>query len=332
MWKNNYFAAYIRAKRDMEVLFFGILALEAVIYSLYGLPWGPSFYTMILSAALFFLIWGLGYASYRKKCIRLIQMQEKEEIESNYFPKTTDKMELLYQELLRKRERAWSIHHAVEQEKRKQEDAYYTKWSHQIKTPVSVLRLLLQEEDPDTETMRHELFQIEQYIAMALDYQKLEKGVKDLSLGHFRAADLVKQAIRNLSEIFIHKKISIQIGEDLDFTILTDEKWFVFMLEQILTNAVKYTKKGYVSVCRQGEGEIVIMDTGIGILPEDLPRVFEWGYTGYNGRLDKRSTGIGLSLVKSAADLLGHPVKIESEPGIGTKGCIDTRRPKLNTG
>ena len=80
MWKNNYFAAYIRAKRDMEVLFFGILALEAVIYSLYGLPWGPSFYTMILSAALFFLIWGLGYASYRKKCIRLIQMQEKEEI------------------------------------------------------------------------------------------------------------------------------------------------------------------------------------------------------------------------------------------------------------
>ena len=162
--------------------------------------------------------------------------------------------------------------------------------------------------------------------------QKLEKGVKDLSLGHFRAADLVKQAIRNLSELFIHKKISIQIGEDLDFTILTDEKWFVFMLEQILTNAVKYTKKGYVSVCRQGEGEIVIMDTGIGILPEDLPRVFEWGYTGYNGRLDKRSTGIGLSLVKSAADLLGHPVKIESEPGKGTKVCIDTRRPKLNTG
>ncbi len=144
---------------------------------------------MILSAALFFLIWGLGYAFYRKKCIRLIQMQEKEEIESNYFPKTTDKMELLYQELLRKREkRRVSVHHAVEQEKKKaKEDAYYTKWSHQIKTPVSVLRLLLQEEDPDTETMRHELFQIEQYIAMALDYQKLEKGVKDLSLGHFRA-------------------------------------------------------------------------------------------------------------------------------------------------
>ena len=112
-------------------------------------------------------------------------MQEKEEIESNYFPKTTDKMELLYQELLTKRERAWSIHHAVEQEKRKQEDAYYTKWSHQIKTPVSVLRLLLQEEDPDTETMRHELFQIEQYIAMALDYQKLGKGCERSESGTF---------------------------------------------------------------------------------------------------------------------------------------------------
>ncbi|MFR7442290.1 MAG: hypothetical protein ACLUUO_00720 [Sellimonas intestinalis] len=156
-----------------------------MIYSLYGLPWGPSFYTMILSAALFFLIWGLGYASYRKKCIRLIQMQEKEEIESNYFPKTTDKMELLYQELLRKRERAWSIHHAVEQEKRKQEDAYYTKWSHQIKTPVSVLRLLLQEEDPDTETMRHELFQIEQYIANGAGLSETGKGCERSESGTF---------------------------------------------------------------------------------------------------------------------------------------------------
>ena len=105
---------------------------------------------------------------------------------------------------------------------------------------------------------------------MALDYQKLEKGVKDLSLGHFRAADLVKQAIRNLWNFLFIRRFPFRSGEDLDFTILTDEKWFVFMLEQILTNAVKYTKKGYVSVCRQGEGEIVIMDTGIGILPEDL--------------------------------------------------------------
>ena len=79
-------------------------------------------------------------------------------------------------------------------------------------------------------------------------------------------------------------------------------------------------------------GRLSLWIPGLEFYRKDLPRVFEWGYTGYNGRLDKRSTGIGLSLVKSAADLLGHPVKIESEPGKGTKVCIDTRRPKLNTG
>lgn len=218
-----------------------------------------------------------------------------------------------------------------EQAKRKQEDAYYTRWSHQIKTPVSVMGLLLQEEEPDKEAMRHEMLQIEQYIAMALHYQKLEKGGNDLRFSHYRAGDLVKQAVRNTSELFIHKKISLQIGENLDFDVLTDEKWFVFILEQILTNAVKYTKQGGVSVFREGEGTLAVRDTGIGILPEDLPRVFEWGYTGYNGRLDKRSTGIGLSLVKSAADLLGHPVRITSEAGKGTTVRIDTKRVQLDT-
>lgn len=105
----------------------------------------------------------------------------------------------------------------------------------------------------------------------------------------------------------------------------------MFILEQILTNAVKYTKQGGVSVFREGEGTLAVRDTGIGILPEDLPRVFEWGYTGYNGRLDKRSTGIGLSLVKSAVDLLGHPVRITSEAGKGTTVRIDTKRDHLDT-
>lgn len=331
MWKNNCFVSYLHAARRTEAFFFGILILEGAVYSLYGLPWGPAVYTMLLSTAFFLLVWGAGFFAYRKKWRWMKQLEETIEMESVEFPRAWNGVEAQYQEIIRKREHFWREHESREQAKRKQEDAYYTRWSHQIKTPVSVMGLLLQEEEPDKEAMRHEMLQIEQYIAMALHYQKLEKGGNDLRFSHYRAGDLVKQAVRNTSELFIHKKISLQIGENLDFDVLTDEKWFVFILEQILTNAVKYTKQGGVSVFREGEGTLAVRDTGIGILPEDLPRVFEWGYTGYNGRLDKRSTGIGLSLVKSAADLLGHPVRITSEAGKGTTVRIDTKRVQLDT-
>lgn len=331
MWKNNCFVSYLIAMRVTEAFFFGILILEGGVYSLYGLAWGPAVYTMFLSTALFLLIWGVGYFAYKKKWIWLKRLEEIEEIESVEFPKAWNEIEARYQEMIQKREAVWQEQESREQKKRKQEDAYYTRWSHQIKTPVSVMRLLLQEDEPDREAMRHEMFQIEQYIAMALHYQKLEKSGNDLRFDHYRAGDLVKQAVGNTSELFIHKKISLQIGEDLNFDVLTDEKWFVFILEQILTNAVKYTKQGRVSIFREGESTLAVRDTGIGILPEDLPRVFEWGYTGYNGRLDKRSTGIGLSLVRSAADLLEHPVWITSETGKGTTVWIDTKRVYLDT-
>ncbi len=331
MWKKHSLVSWIYTARAWELCFLGILVLEGVVYSLYGLPWGPAVYTMLLSGALFLVIWLVGFSFYREKYVWLKRMKDTDELEDVRFPKASGGIEACYQDIIEKREETWREFRSREQTRRKQEDDYYTRWSHQIKTPVSVMRLLLQEEEPDQGAMRHEMFQIEQYIAMALQYQKLEKGGRDLRLGEYRAVDLIRQAVRNTSELFIHKKISIQISEDLDFDILTDEKWFVFILEQILTNAVKYTREGGVSIFREGESRIAVQDTGIGILPEDLPMVFEWGYTGYNGRLDKRSTGIGLSLVRSAAELLGHQVRITSTPGKGTTVHIETGRKCLDT-
>lgn len=216
MWKNNCFVSYLHAARRTEAFFFGILILEGAVYSLYGLPWGPAVYTMLLSTAFFLLVWGAGFLAYRKKWRWMKQLEETIEMESVEFPRAWNGVEAQYQEIIRKREWFWREHESREQAKRKQEDAYYTRWSHQIKTPVSVMGLLLQEEEPDKEAMRHEMLQIEQYIAMALHYQKLEKGGNDLRFSHYRAGDLVKQAVRNTSELFIHKKISLQIGEKSD--------------------------------------------------------------------------------------------------------------------
>ena len=105
--------------------------------------------------------------------------------------------------------------------------------------------------------------------------------------------------------------------------VRTDEKWLLFVIEQLLSNALKYTDSGRISVCQEAEGEeirtLVIEDTGRGITPEDIPRVFEKGYTGCNGRVNQSSTGIGLYLCKKIMTRLAHELVIESEPGVGTK-------------
>ena len=130
---------------------------------------------------------------------------------------------------------------------------------------------------------------------------------------------------RKYSQMFILKKIQL-VYTPIEMKVLTDEKWLVFVLEQILSNALKYTSTGKISVYTKGQNCLVIEDTGIGIWPEDLPRVFEKGFTGYNGRKDKKSTGIGLYLCKSVIDKLKHQIWIESEAGKGTKVYLSLQR------
>ena len=132
--------------------------------------------------------------------------------------------------------------------------------------------------------------------------------------------DIVKQAIRKYAKSFIRKKIRLNY-KDLNFNVLTDEKWLVFVVEQLLSNALKYTNEGHISIYLDDHlpNTLVIADTGIGIEQEDLPRVFEKGFTGYIGRTDKKSTGIGLYLCKQILNKLSHTITIESQVGKGTK-------------
>ena len=156
--------------------------------------------------------------------------------------------------------------------------------------------------------MKMELFKIEQYVEMALNYLRVEDISSDLVFKKHELDDMVRQVIRKYAKIFISKKIKI----DFKLTkacIVTDEKWFIFVLEQIISNALKYMK----------EKSLVIEDTGIGIPAEDLPRIFEKGFTGYNGRENKKSTGIGLYLCKNIMDKLQWNITVDSEVGSGTK-------------
>jgi len=200
---------------------------------------------------------------------------------------------------------------------------YYTLWAHQIKTPIAAMRLLLQEREGDSTELSEQLFRIEQYADMVLGYLRTESMSSDLVLKCYSLDDIVRQAVRKYARTFIRKRIPLEYSQ-LDMTVLTDEKWLLFVIEQLLSNSLKYTKAGKISIYR-GENEpmtLVISDTGIGIRPEDLPRLGERGFTGYNGRGDKKSTGIGFYLCKKILVKLSHTIRVESEVGVGTKVII----------
>lgn len=230
-------------------------------------------------------------------------------------------------------EEYWEILQDVIEKKRKELEAmgqrqqeqqdYVMLWAHQIKTPITAMNLLLQsEESVDRDALIQELREMDGYVDTMLQYVRLDSVNADLVLDCYALDTLVKPVVRYFSKTFITKRLSIHL-ENLEYPVKTDEKWMVFVLKQILSNALKYTEQGGISIYgrRETEGSVrlVIEDTGCGIAPEDLPRIFEKAFTGYNGHMEKKATGIGLFLSRKILSRLGHTISVESEEGIGTK-------------
>ena len=195
---------------------------------------------------------------------------------------------------------------------------YYTLWAHQIKTPIAASSLLVGEiEDKKVKNqLEQELFKIESYVNIVLQYLRLESFHEDLVLKKENLEDLVKEIVKKYAIFFIQKGLSLNL-HDLDRTIITDRKWFVVILEQVLSNSLKYTSQGGIEIYFQ-EDTLYIKDSGLGIQDADLLRVFERGFSGYNGRLTQQSSGLGLYLSKKIADELGHQISIASQVGQGT--------------
>ena len=209
---------------------------------------------------------------------------------------------------------------------------YYTMWAHQIKTPIFALRLLLQENPSANKEALAELFKIEQYVEMVLGYLRTEDMSSDLTLSC--CLFIRSSAIRfiNTPEFLFPGSFPLTY-DGISESVLTDEKWLGFVIGQILSNALDLTRTGgihiylknspvrnYVSnITPTAPITLVIEDTGIGIRAEDLPRIFEKGYTGVNGRESNRATGIGLLLCNKIMNCLGHRIYAVSEEGKGTK-------------
>ncbi|MHC3615060.1 sensor histidine kinase [Streptococcus suis] len=218
-------------------------------------------------------------------------------------------------------------------EKQRQEqtelDDYYTFWAHQMKTPIAASQLLVKEVDssPVRHQLETELFKIEQYTGLVLNYLRLQSFHDDLVIESVNLDELIRNLVRKYSLFFIQANTSLDLGQ-LDRTVKTDKRWLGLLIEQILSNALKYCQGGSVSIFLDGD-ELVIRDTGIGIAESDLERVFERGFSGFNGRRTQQSSGLGLYLSRKIAAELGYSLKLKSKVGQGTEVRIGIKEVEL---
>ena len=317
------------------VLIYGIgVLLLFAIAGLYG--YGEALRNMSYALVLICFLEGIygvcGYIRYKKKCLKLADIVADAGERDYHLPEAECMPELLYQKMVVKEESEKRRLITEFDDKKKDMADYYTMWTHQIKTPIAAMHLLMEEQAEEGQKLAgqqaaEELFKIEQYAQMALCYARLESLSSDLLLKKQEVSGIIRQAVKKYAVLFIGSSLSFSM-EKISCQAVTDEKWLCFVIEQILSNALKYTKEGGISIYGADSAGnkkdkevsyIVIEDTGIGIRSEDIPRIFERGFTGYNGRLYKKSTGIGLYLCKQIMDRLSHTIRVESEMSRGTK-------------
>ena len=313
---------YLKKYRLGIGLFFLFVLIFSVIFALYGLPLGAVFYPALVFLALGGALVLLDIAAQKRRHRLLARIAGLPAALMGDFPKPSTLAEADYLRIVQalRQEQAETLDRA---NLRYQDMVdYYTTWVHQIKTPIASMHLLLQGEDSDfSRRVGEDLFRIEQYVEMDLNYARLTSHSTDFVIRTCSLDDIVRQALRKYAPLFARQKLALN-WEPSGRGVLTDEKWLVFVLEQLLSNALKYTPSGSISLSVEEPLTLVIEDTGIGIAAEDLPRICEKGFTGYNGRTDKKATGLGLYLCRRILYKLSHTLSIESQPGKGTRVSI----------
>lgn len=320
---------YIKQRRGFILAGILFLGIFAVSFALYGLPLQAVWYPAVLCLSLGILFGLLDFQRVKKNHQLLAHIRQITDLLTQPLPAIDGIEAADYQELLKLLQKEHMD--AIASNKRDYSEMvdYYTIWVHQIKTPIASMRLTLQNEDTVlSRKLTNELFRIEQYVEMVLTFLRLNAKNTDYVIREYDMDTIIRQAVKKFAGEFISRKIAL-VYEPFHMTVLTDEKWLSFVIEQVLSNALKYTPSGTVSITMESKQRLCIRDTGIGIAAEDLPRIFEHGYTGYNGRMDKRASGIGLYLCKRICTRLGHSIMAESRIDEGTCITIDLFREAL---
>ena len=314
----NLFISYLKSKRSEIAVFFVFAFILSLSFALYRLPPEALAYpgALCFLAGCVFLL--RGFSAFRKKHETLEEIKKLTAELIEKLPSPASLIESDLGEIIGSLKTQHTERETLFNEKYRDMTEYYAVWAHQIKTPIASMKLALQNEDSAlSRRLMSDLMSIERYVEMVLAFVRLDSASTDYV---FRSCDIdrtVKQSVKKFAPNFIDKKLTLDY-EPLSGSMITDEKWFSFVLEQLLSNAVKYTNSGGVKIYGSAPGVLCIADTGIGIAAQDLPRIFEKGYTGFNGRADKSASGIGLYLCKRICDNLNVDISVQSEPGVGT--------------
>lgn len=318
--------SYIYRTRAFIFIFIVLLALMSGIMILNNIPYEEIVYAICILVFTALTAYIYDFYLFYKRYKEIKNASKNIEVAVDSFPVPYNCLEEEYQFIVKKL--AYYFNGVLDDNINtfKEMEEYYTMWVHQIKTPIAAMKLLLQEKSGefDMSYEQEQLFKIEQYAEMALQYMRIGSQSTDFVIRKVNLHNIVKEAVHKYARMFIQKKIKLDFKE-FDSLVISDGKWLGFVIGQLLSNAIKYTNKGSVSIyCEDNDSQLILFieDTGIGINSADLPRICEKGYTGYNGHEKyngKLSTGIGLYMCSKIIKKLSHKMEIESEEGKGTK-------------
>lgn len=308
------FKSFLNMMRPQAIVFGVAVFCFGAVSFLTRFPATFFWYSFLLMGAFLIIYWTFQWLRYYEKYQNLKHDYSLE--------KDFDALEQLYLAKIERLEEELRDQEQSDYESKQEQMDYFTLWLHQIKTPIAVMSLL-QQQLPHTESKKQieqELIRIEDYTHMALSYLKLEGSAQELDLVEVDLDTVIRKVIKKYASLFIYNYIQLEY-EPIKLTVISDGKWLEVIIEQLLSNSLKYAVKGKISIYTEKEN-LIIADNGPGIRAEDLPKVFEKGYTGLSGRLHEKSTGLGLFLSRKICKRLGHTLEIESEVGKYTKAIL----------
>ena len=320
--------SYLKKNIKVYILFVVFIAIFFIMFYLYNLPLEALIYTGSFCFLASFIASISDYVNYRESYKKLKFLEKNILNDLEDLPKSLDIRIDYYHKIIEKLYE--ELEKLTQENRQKNTDMvdYYSMWVHQIKTPIAAMNFLLDNEEVDQKILQQELFKIERYVEMVLTYIRVDSISSDYVITKINLDEVVKDSVKKYATIFINKKIKLNYVSH-ETMVISDKKWLSFAFEQILGNSVKYSSAGGEITIETCENKLVIEDNGIGIKEEDLPRIFEKGFTGFNGRYEKKSSGLGLYLCKKTLDKLGHHIEISSKVGEGTR--IEITFPKEDT-
>lgn len=311
------FKNYLKERIFYAILLALIFIIFACVYFAYHIKQEAYLYALYLTCFVIVIFTIIDFYHYYQKHLELSRLHQSISY-THHLPSSSTFHEKEYQALITELKKAHNENSLHYEQAIDDLENYFTVWAHQMKLPIASMKLLLETENtPDKKLLKSELLRINQYTDMILAYLRLTSQDTDYVFTKVPLDPLIRQTIRKFSTEFILKNINMDF-EETNMIVLIDEKWLAFVLEQLLSNALKYTQQGSIHIYGK-DFTLFIEDTGIGIESYDLPRIFEKGFTGINGRIDKKASGLGLYLCKTILDKLSCSIEIQSQVNQGTK-------------